>query len=313
MTATHPTDIGNPIVIGIDAGGTMTDTILVDANGHFKIGKAATTPRDESEGFIISAADAADAWGIPLGDLFSGIDVVLYAVKTYDNASALPRLAPLVGDGTSVLTVQTGVDSVAEVSREAGEAHTLGGTTYIAPALDAPGLSVPTGHPRRIVFGEWFHPADFISSRVDAIARALQTADIQVEPVADARVPIWEKFVYLAPFAAFTGAARLPTGPIAADPASRPAFLQAVAEVDAVARASGIPIAADTRARIEKYLDDLPASTRSSLLIDLSLGKRIEIETLAGLVVRRGRALRVATPMMCALYAVLRPWADPRT
>jgi acetone carboxylase, beta subunit len=76
---TASAEIGNPIVIGIDAGGTMTDTILVDENGHFKIGKAATTPRDESEGFISSAADAAEAWGISLEDLFSGIDVVLYS------------------------------------------------------------------------------------------------------------------------------------------------------------------------------------------------------------------------------------------
>ena len=36
--------ISQPIVVGIDAGGTMTDTILVDERGHFKIGKAATTP-----------------------------------------------------------------------------------------------------------------------------------------------------------------------------------------------------------------------------------------------------------------------------
>ncbi|QEN86981.1 hydantoinase/oxoprolinase family protein [Labrys sp. KNU-23] len=79
MTTAGAQTIGNPIVIGIDAGGTMTDTILVDSKGHFKIGKAATTPRDESEGFIISAADAAEAWGISLDDLFSGIDVVLYS------------------------------------------------------------------------------------------------------------------------------------------------------------------------------------------------------------------------------------------
>ncbi|MDX0426920.1 hydantoinase/oxoprolinase family protein [Sinorhizobium medicae] len=69
----------NPIVIGIDAGGTMTDTILVDQNGHFKIGKAATTPKNEAEGFISSAADATDAWGISLDSLFSGLDVVLYS------------------------------------------------------------------------------------------------------------------------------------------------------------------------------------------------------------------------------------------
>ena len=69
----------NPIVIGIDAGGTMTDTILVDHKGHFKIGKAATTPKNEAEGFIQSAADAADAWGISLDTLFGGVDVVLYS------------------------------------------------------------------------------------------------------------------------------------------------------------------------------------------------------------------------------------------
>jgi N-methylhydantoinase A len=68
-----------PIVIGIDAGGTMTDTILVDERGHFKIGKAATTPRNEAEGFIASAADAAEAWGLSLDELFSAVSVVLYS------------------------------------------------------------------------------------------------------------------------------------------------------------------------------------------------------------------------------------------
>lgn len=69
----------HPIVIGIDAGGTMTDTILVDQDGHFKIGKSATTPKNEADGFIASAEDAADAWGISLESLFSGVGVVLYS------------------------------------------------------------------------------------------------------------------------------------------------------------------------------------------------------------------------------------------
>ncbi|UDL92816.1 hydantoinase/oxoprolinase family protein [Mesorhizobium sp. PAMC28654] len=71
--------MGSPIVIGIDAGGTMTDTILVDQDGHFKIGKSATTPKNEAEGFLASAEDAADAWGISLEQLFSGVNVVLYS------------------------------------------------------------------------------------------------------------------------------------------------------------------------------------------------------------------------------------------
>jgi len=79
MTLQTASEVTQPIVIGIDAGGTMTDTILVDKDGHFKIGKSATTPRNEAEGFLASAEDAADAWGISLEELFSGVGVVLYS------------------------------------------------------------------------------------------------------------------------------------------------------------------------------------------------------------------------------------------
>lgn len=51
-------------VIGSDAGGTMTDIFLVDTEGNFAVGKASTTPRDESLGFWESVADAAEYWDI---------------------------------------------------------------------------------------------------------------------------------------------------------------------------------------------------------------------------------------------------------
>jgi ketopantoate reductase len=51
---------------------------------------------------------------------------------------------------------------------------------------------------------------------------------------------------------------------------------------------------------------------RSSLLIDLSMGKRTEVEALQGAVVRRAAKAGVPVPIMSALYAVLKPWAAPR-
>ena len=39
-----------PRVLAIDAGGTMTDTFIVDETGHFVVGKAQTTPEDECMG-----------------------------------------------------------------------------------------------------------------------------------------------------------------------------------------------------------------------------------------------------------------------
>ena len=52
-----------PRVLGIDAGGTMTDTFIVDDGGEFVVGKAQSTSEDESVGFMNSARDALGGWG----------------------------------------------------------------------------------------------------------------------------------------------------------------------------------------------------------------------------------------------------------
>jgi 2-dehydropantoate 2-reductase len=234
------------------------------------------------------------------------VDVVLVSVKTYDNPTALPLLRPMLGEHTAVLTVQNGVDSTAEVAAIAGETRTLGGTTYIATALEAPGLIVQTGTHRRIVFGEAFGDLPMLTDRVQAIHDALSGADIQSFPVGDGRIPIWEKFVFLASLAGFTGAARLPIGPVWGDPFTKAQFLAGCREIEAVARAEGVPVAADVVERIVPYIDAIPGTMRSSLLIDLQAGKRIEVEALQGTVVRRGAALGIPTPIMSTLYSVLK-------
>jgi len=40
-------------VVASDAGGTMTDLFVVDEEGNFTVGKASTTPANESIGFIM--------------------------------------------------------------------------------------------------------------------------------------------------------------------------------------------------------------------------------------------------------------------
>ena len=234
------------------------------------------------------------------------VDFVLVAVKAYDNASAFPLLRPMLGRDTTVLTVQNGVDSPTDVAAFAGEERTLGGTTYIATALEGPGVIVQTGTHRRIVFGEVFGDLPRVTDRVTRLHEAFAAADIQSSPVGDGRVPIWEKFVFLAALAGFTGASRLPIGPVWADPFTRAQLLAGSREIEALARAEGVPVATDVVDRMIPYLDGIPGTMRSSLLIDLQQGKRIEVEALQGAVVRRAATLGVSTPIMSTLYAVLK-------
>jgi N-methylhydantoinase A/oxoprolinase/acetone carboxylase beta subunit len=51
-------------LVASDAGGTMTDVIIVDENGRFVIGKAPTTPHDESIGYMESFDEALTYWDL---------------------------------------------------------------------------------------------------------------------------------------------------------------------------------------------------------------------------------------------------------
>jgi 2-dehydropantoate 2-reductase len=237
------------------------------------------------------------------------VDVVIIAVKAYSNAETFASLRPLVGPHTSILTLQNGVDSAEELAAVFGRDAVIGGATYIAGGIEAPGVIRHNGTHRRIVFGEYFNPTAELSARVAALAPILTAADIQTEALADIRPRLWEKFIYLAPMAAFTGASRLSIGPVWGDEFIREMFLRAVDEVEAVARATGIDVPPGVRHRIADYTAGVPKTMRSSLLIDLSQGKKIEVEALQGSVVRRGLATGVPTPIMSALYAVLKPYA----
>src|SRR5688500_3623377 len=238
------------------------------------------------------------------------VDVVIVAVKAYDNDTALPLLKPMIGANTSVLTLQNGVDSVDDVAAVAGEGHVLGGTTYGESALEAPGLSGQAGVQLSFIFGEVFGDRGRITPRVQAIADAMAAADIQVTPVADGRVPIWDKFVYLAAFSGFTGASRLAIGHIWKYPHAQEMFHACCRAVAACAQAEGVPISSNRFDTLKEYTDNIPPTTRSSLLIDLEQGKRIEVEALQGAAVRRPNRHSVPVPILSTLYALLKPWEN---
>ena len=75
----NPPEHHNAETLSIDAGGTLTDTFLMDANGKFTVGKAKTTPDDESQGFIKSSRDALDSWDLDVDDAFPNLVSTVYS------------------------------------------------------------------------------------------------------------------------------------------------------------------------------------------------------------------------------------------
>jgi len=233
-------------------------------------------------------------------------------VKTYSNEEALRLIPPMVGPRTTVLTLQNGVDSADQVASVVARDAVLAGATYIASTLVAPGTIEHIGPARRIVFGEAFGDRR-VTERMAAIRDVFAAADIQVEAVADARIAIWEKFIFLAPVAGLTAAARLPIGPAWAQAAFRTTCEQAMREVETLARHEGVNVAADVVSQKMAYLDKSPGGMRTSMMVDLSEGRRLELDALAGTIVRRGRAAGIPTPVMETVYGILKPHERGRT
>ncbi len=234
-------------------------------------------------------------------------DVVLVAVKLYDTGSAARDCKPLVGPKTMVVSFQNGVAAADAFAAAVGRAHVAGGLAYILSVIEAPGVIAHTGTLAKLVFGELDGGR---TPRMEALLAACRRAAIDAAITDDITADIWSKFAFLAALSGMTALVRLPIGPIRADGETRAMLRRAMEEVVAVAQAKGIDLKEDLVDRHMETVDGLPGEFASSMLHDLSRGKRLELPWLSGAVAGLGRDLGVPTPTHDVICTALRLHAD---
>jgi 2-dehydropantoate 2-reductase len=230
------------------------------------------------------------------------VDLVIIAVKLWDTEAAARAAAPIVGPGTAVLSLQNGVVKDDILRRFLGDRPVMGGTCYIAAAIEGPGVIAHTGTMARMAFGEYDGGR---SARAEALLEACRRAGIDAELSPDIRRAIWEKFVLIAGFNGTTAAVRARIGPIRTNPQARAFLLDAMREAVAVGRALGVDLPPDYAEARLRFCDGLPAEMTSSTLTDLEQGNRLEIPWLSGAVVELGQKVGIPTPVNRAISDIL--------
>jgi len=232
-------------------------------------------------------------------------DVVLFAVKAYDIESAAAPLKALVDGGACVVSVLNGVDHQDRIASVLGAGSVLGGLAMVSGVIVDPGLIRYTSDMSGLRFGE----ADgSMSERAMAFRHACEGAGFAAEVVSNIRAAQWAKFVGLATNAALTSLFRLPAGYIYHDLDIIPMATQAFGEVAAVARAEGVELPADIVARTLALHQSFPKTMYASMYYDLAKGRPLELDSFSGHIVRRGRALGVATPVHEMAWLALKPY-----
>jgi 2-dehydropantoate 2-reductase len=232
-------------------------------------------------------------------------DVVLFAVKAYDIEAAAAPLQPLVDGGACVVSVLNGVDHQDRIASVLGAGRVLGGLAMVSGVIVEPGLIRYTSDMSGLRFGE----ADgSLSPRALAFRDACIGSGFTAEVVPDIRAAQWAKFVGLATNAALTSLFRLPAGYLYHDPDIIPLAERAFAEVAAVAQAEGVVLPADIVARSLALHQSFPKTMYASMYHDLAKGRPLELDSFSGHLVRRGRALGVATPVHELAWLALKPY-----
>lgn len=253
----------------------------------------------------------------PLGDLhlpkvaasddpaeIGPVDLILFLVKLYDTESAAEAMRPMVGPETTILSFQNGVNGPARISAVLGGRAAHGGVAAIPAHVAAPGVVSHNGGFARLAFGG---AEGRDAERLAAFKAALDRAGVEATLTDDIETRLWSKFVMLTAFSAATAVARLPIGPVRADPEAARLLADLLDEAAAVAHAARPAIADEAERAAREFSAALPEGMRSSMLDDLERGKRLELMDLSGEVVRLGAAHGVPTPAHAFAVSALHP------
>ncbi len=220
-----------------------------------------------------------------------GAEVVLFCVKTTDNATTARALAPLLAPGAVVLSMQNGVDNVEQI-RAAAAIDVLRAVVYVAASVPEPGSVKHVGRGDLVVGPE--------SEKTRKIAALFSRASVPCRISENIEGELWTKLVWNCALNAVSALGRAKYGQIASSGDAWKVVETAVYEVLAVAKAAGIqpPGLEDPKTALAGALKIATqmAEALSSTGQDLNRGKRTEIDSLNGYISRREASARRLTP-----------------
>ena len=245
-------------------------------------------------------------------------DFVMLTLKAHQLSEMAPRLAPMLGPDTTVVTAQNGVPwwyfhdhqgplaGTRLASVDPGDAiweaitpeRVIGCVVYPATELIAPGVV-------RHLAGDRFslgEPDGSRSARVRALARAMISAGLRTSARRRLRHELWIKLwgnVAFNPISVLTGGT---LAAICAHPGTRALAREAMLEAQAVAQSLGEEFSISVEQRIEGAA--AVGEHKTSMLQDFERGRRLEIAPIVGAVQELGRIVDVPTPTIDTLYAL---------
>lgn len=231
------------------------------------------------------------------------MDLIVLAVKAADVTTAAPQALPMLGEDTSVLTIQNGLGSAEIVADIVGDQRlAVGIASGFGAARVAPG-HVRHNAMRAMRFGAY---SSMPPSTVESIARTWADAGFDAAAVTDIAAMQWEKLICNVAYSAPCALTGMTVGQVMDDPEMGPISRAVAKEAWRVAFASDIEInVTDPVEHVRTFGSAMP-DAKPSALLDHEARRVSEIDVINGAVPRQGARVGVDAPVNATLTALVK-------
>jgi 2-dehydropantoate 2-reductase len=222
-------------------------------------------------------------------------ELVLCCVKATDTESAAAEMAPHLAPDAIVLSLQNGVDNAERLQtlllREVSPA-----VVYVATEMAGPGHVKHHGR-GELVIGP--------SAASGALEKLFADAGVPVQISGNVTGALWAKLILNCAYNALSAITQLPYGRLVQGEEVKNVMHDVLQECLAVAQGEGVIVPGDIADAVARIAITMP-NQLSSTAQDLARGKRSEIDHLNGYILRKGKALGIATPVNRLLHSLVK-------
>lgn len=225
------------------------------------------------------------------------VDLAVIFVKSTETAEAASGTRAIFGKDTIALTLQNGLGNLDILCERMDKRNIIAGTTAHGAYMIGPGRVCHAGYGKTVI-GDPYESKD---RRLNGICGLFNAAGIETAVSDNVLGLIWDKLLVNVGINALTALTELLNGQLLCYPEIESILEEAVNEAWLVAKAKGINLGFTDPVAHTKEICRSTALNRSSMLQDILLKRKTEIDMINGAIVREGGALGISTPVNMVL------------
>ncbi|MED3647695.1 ketopantoate reductase family protein [Halalkalibacterium halodurans] len=229
-------------------------------------------------------------------------DVVLLGTKAYHLENVIETIRPFIHDQTVIIPMLNGIAHLDRLRKAFSTEQVIGGLCFIESTLNEFGDIVQTSQIHRFVFGELNGER---SERVKKIEAAFAGTNAMIEVSDSVLTEMWHKYMFITTMSGVTTLYNQPVGPIRELPSGEKVIRGLFAEIGAIMRAVGAPIADQVEEKQWKQMGGVEYEMKSSMQRDMEKGLPIEREHLQGYLLKLAELHQIQAPILATIYTNL--------